>query len=441
VIGASAAGSLNWHTNDDRVSADIKGASLLQVLSQIAGATGWHVYVEPDAGLSISVKFSDLPQGEALHRLLGDLNFALIPSTNSYSKLFVFHTSARNATRLVPPSQGGDGHRKPKVIPNELIVRLKPGMKIEDLARQLGAKVIGRLDGLNAYRLQFDDATAAAAAAAQLSSNSDVASVENNYTMDRPEPLQVAPVQAGQIHLQVAPPPANGAITVGLVDTAIQPLGNGLDAFLLKAISVAGDAQPDPNTPTHGTAMAETMLSIFQLLENGQSPIRILPVDVYGPNQSTTTFDMAVGIQTAFNKGANPISVSSGTTGDSQVLSDLIASINQNGGVVYAAKGNDGPGTDKVYPAAYQGVTAVTALGSNGQPTSYANLAPIPAVGASGTSLVPFGSQSYVVQGTSPATAIASATASVIAQKGSISATAANVQLWGNPTPTTIPNK
>src|SRR5208283_5795712 len=97
----------------------------------------------------------------------------------------------------------------------------------------------------------------------------------------------------GQIHLQVDPPPASGAITIGLVDTAVQPLGNGLDAFLLKAISVAGDAQPDPNNPTHGTSMAETILRNIATMTQGSSSVQILPVDVYGPNASTTTFDVA----------------------------------------------------------------------------------------------------------------------------------------------------
>ncbi len=81
-----AADTLNWETNRNRVTADIKAGKLIPLLEQIASVTGWHVFVEPDRTRTISVKFSNLPPGEALHLLLGDLNFALVPQTNASSK-------------------------------------------------------------------------------------------------------------------------------------------------------------------------------------------------------------------------------------------------------------------------------------------------------------------------------------------------------------------
>ena len=104
---AWAADSLNWETNRNRVSADIKAGKLMPLLEQIASVTGWHVFVEPDTGRSISAKFSNLPPGEALHLLLGDLSFALVPETNASPKLFVFRTAMKNATQLVNPAQRG----------------------------------------------------------------------------------------------------------------------------------------------------------------------------------------------------------------------------------------------------------------------------------------------------------------------------------------------
>src|SRR6266403_2822426 len=177
---AAAADSLNWRTNQNRVTADIQYRPLGRLLEQITAATGWKVFVEPGTTHDVSAKFKDLPPGEALRLLLGDLNFALVPETNASPKLFVFRTAQRNATQLVRAPESET--KKGKIIPNELIVRLKPGAKIDELARLLGAKVIGRMSDLNAYRLQFDNADAAAAARDQLSSNPDVASVDNNYS-------------------------------------------------------------------------------------------------------------------------------------------------------------------------------------------------------------------------------------------------------------------
>ncbi|MCX6922430.1 MAG: S8 family serine peptidase [Verrucomicrobia bacterium] len=403
-----AANSLDWQTSQNRVSADIKLGKLLPLLEQIASATGWKVFVEPDTIHSVSAKFSNLPPGEALRLLLGDLSFALVPGTNSSPQLYVFRTAMKNATQAVRLSDGKESARKGKLIPNELIVRLKPGAKIDDLARTLGAKVLGRIDSLNAYRLQFQDQAAADTAREQLASNQDVASVDSNFSIDRP------PAPAGgqssnlppPPQLQLKPPPSNGRIIVGLVDTAVQPLGNGLDSFLLKAISVAGEAQSDPNNPTNGTSMAETILRSLAAMTKGSSSVQILPVDVYGPSANTTTFDVASGIAQAVNNGANPINLSLGSEGDSPFLHSVIQDASSKNIVFIGAAGNQ-PVTTPFYPAAYPEVMAVTAI-DQGQIASYANRGSFISLGAPGTSVIYFDGQPYYVTGTSASAAFTS---------------------------------
>lgn len=403
-----AADTLNWETNRNRVTADIKSGKLLPVLEQIASVTGWHVFLEPDTTRTISAKFGDLPPGEALRLLLGDLNFALVPQTNASPTLFVFRTAMKNATQSVRPVNLARSGPRGKLIPNELIVRLKPGTKIDDLARALGAKVIGRIEGLNAYRLQFGDQAAADTAREQLADNPDVTSVDSNFSIDRPP--APAGAQSSNLppppQLQLRPPPDNGRIIVGLVDTAVQPLGNGLDAFLLKAISVAGEAQPDPNNPTHGTSMAETILRSLAAMTKGSSSVQILPVDIYGPSAATSTFDVANGIAQAVNGGANPINLSLGSDGDSPFLHSVIQDARSKNIVFIGAAGNQ-PVTTPFYPAAYPEVMAVTAI-DQGQIASYANRGSFVSLGAPGTSVVYFNGQPYYVTGTSAAAAFTS---------------------------------
>src|ERR1017187_2094779 len=98
-LPAWAADTLNWETNRNRVSADIKSGKLIPLLEQIASTTGSRIYLEPDTTSTISAKFDRLPPGEALHLLLRDLNFALVPATNASPKLFVFRTTMENADR------------------------------------------------------------------------------------------------------------------------------------------------------------------------------------------------------------------------------------------------------------------------------------------------------------------------------------------------------
>jgi hypothetical protein len=317
----------------------------------------------------------------------------------------------QNATQSVRPANPVAG-AKGKLIPNELIVRLKPGAKIEDLAKLLGAKVTGRIDSLNAYRLQFEDPAAADAARQQLASNPDVSAVDSNYSIDRPP--APAGTQGSSLpsppQLQLKDPPATGRIIVGLVDTAVQPLGNGLDSFMLKQLSVAGDAQLDPNSPSHGTSMAETMLRSLSAITKGNSSVQILPVDVYGPNASTSTFDVANGITTAYNNGARIINLSLGSDGESPLLHDVIQQVNAKNVVLIGAAGNT-PVTTPFYPAAYPEVMAVTAV-DQGQLDSYANRGSFISLGAPGTSIVYYQNQPWSVQGTSASAAFTTGIAS-----------------------------
>src|SRR5581483_6569376 len=96
----------------------------------------------------------------------------------------VFRTTRQNATRLVQPKDLADNGSKK--IGNELIVQLKPGAHMDDLARALGAKVIGHIDGMNLYRLQFSDDNAADVARGKLTDNPDVAGIDNNFSIDPP---------------------------------------------------------------------------------------------------------------------------------------------------------------------------------------------------------------------------------------------------------------
>ena len=92
VRAGAATNSLVWQIARDNVTADVRGEALWPLLEDIAHQTGWHIFVEPGANRKADVKFSNLPAGEALKKLLGDLNFALVPRTNEASRLYVFTT-------------------------------------------------------------------------------------------------------------------------------------------------------------------------------------------------------------------------------------------------------------------------------------------------------------------------------------------------------------
>jgi subtilase family protein/fervidolysin-like protein len=399
----SAAGQTNtivWHKAGDRVDADVRSLGLPQLLGQITAQTGWRVYVEPGTTHNASAKFNNLPSGQALQRLFGDLNFALVPQTNAAPHLYVFTTKMENATQLVRVPKT----TKARHVHSELLVKLKPGVKPDDLAKMYGAKVIGRMDKLGIYRLEFADAAAADAALDQLQNNTDVSDVDYNYYFDPPPTAQaLASASQPPVNLQLNPPGNSGKVIVGLVDTTVQPLDGSLNQFLLKQISVAGDASTGSSDITHGTAMAETILRAMGIAGQGATSAQILPVDVYGSSASTTSWNVALGIQAAVNGGATVLNLSLGSSGDSSILDNMVQQAIGDGIQIFAAAGNQSVSTP-TYPAADPGVMAVTAV-DRGLIASYADYGPFVDFGAPGNSIVYLNNQPWLVQGTSVSTA------------------------------------
>ena len=400
VFGASAqTNSIVWHQHGDRVDADVHSLGLPQLLEQITAQTGWRVYVEPGTTRSASAKFRNLPSGEALRMLFGDLNFALVPQTNAAPHLYVFTTKMANATQLVRVPRAA----KARHVADELLVRLKSGVNPDDFAKMYGAKIVGRLDKYGIYRLQFADAASADAALNQLQNNTDVSDVDYNYYFDPPPAAQaLASASLPPVNLQLNPPGSSGKTIVGLIDTSVQPLDSSLEKFLLKQLSVAGDASASSDI-MHGTAMAETILRAMGIAGQGSTSAQILPVDVYGPNAATTTWNVALGIQAAVNGGANVLNLSLGSSGDSSVLDNMVQQALNDGIQIFAAAGNQ-PVSDPTYPAADPGVMAVTAV-DRGLIASYANFGSFVDLGAPGNTVVYFGNQPWLVQGTSVSTA------------------------------------
>jgi hypothetical protein len=393
---------LVWHKDKGTVDAQMRHEPLLPLLKSIAGQSGWHVFVEPGSTLDSSTKFKNLPTGDALKMLLGDLNFALVPENGSPWRLYVFRTTMKNATQQVSA--------KPKHVPNELLVKVKPGTNIDALAKMLGAKVIGRLDKYGLYRLQFTDENATDNALAQLQMDSDVQSVGyDNYYDPPPTPQAVAASSAAAMPLTLSPPPASGKTVVGLVDTAVDPQSLSGDAsqFFLPGVNVAGGTETDSG-PTHGDAMASLILqAIANSTGSQQTSVQIQSFDVYQSGEQTTTWAVMQGFTDAVNAGDNPINMSLGGSEDDATLDSLVNQAKQDGITVFAAAGNT-PTDSPYYPAAASGAVAVTALSQPGQLASYANYWNDPTmIALPGTGVFGYDNQFWNVEGTSTSTALA----------------------------------
>ena len=406
---------LAWDKAKDTVSADVRDWELIGLLEEVAGQTGWNVFVEPDDDFKSSVKFKDLPSRQALQRLLGEMNFALMPQTNGSQRLYVFRTTMRNATRAVL----GNAVRRAAVakrVPNELIVQVKPGTNIEELARRLGAKVVGHIPELNAYRLQFEDEDAAKSARQLLAGNPDVTSVQDNFYVDRPQMPQNLGMAAPETKLTLDPPKGEDCkVVIGFVDTALQALGPQLEPFVKERLTVTGEAATVDSSlqPTHQTAMVNSFYQGMQASGRGSTSVKVLSVDVFGNGASANTFNVAAGMVLAGNRGPTVINASLGGYGDSPIVRDAVKQLAQHNIPVFAAVGNDGSNTP-FFPAAYPEVISVTAV-ERGKVAAYANVGTQPDAGAPGTVVFSYNGLTYGSRGTSVSSAAAAGIAAGMA--------------------------
>lgn len=420
-----SADSIDWDAKKNRVTADVSSWTLNTLLEQVVERTGWDVFIEPDTTMRVSAKFKDQPAGEALRRLLGNVNFALLPQTNAPAKLFIFRTALQEATQKLKVTRKGGKTSKP--ISDELIVKVKDGGDIEDIAKRVGAKVVGGFDGN--YRLKFEDAEAALTAKNLLAGYNDVEGVDVNYYVERPPGSELLSASSSVPFTLNPISGADGSRTViGLIDTPIQGKGSPISPLLLDSLSVFnGFWDAGAYEPSHATSMANSIGQGLSTLLNGtDTSVRILPLDVYGPNANATTFDVAHGIVLAIQNGATIINMSLGSEGNSQLLQTVIENGSKQGIAFIAAAGNEHV-TTPFYPAAYDQVLAVTAGDRKGNIASYANYGDFVDVVGPGASVVQFNGNSFFVSGTSTSSAYVSGLMSALmSQKGMTVAQAMN---------------
>ncbi len=405
-------GRIRWHAEEKKMDADIQGMSLERILGQLARSSGWRVLLQPGSSRPVYAKFRGADRGEALRLILGDLNYALLPQAEGGSELRVYKTIPTAATQVILP---GDPKMSKDWLSREVLVSLSPDSKIniDDLAKKLGGKVVGRADDMKSYRLEFET-DALAEAARKALAEMDGVRVDDNFTFRRPEE-SIGNTPTGKTDGEFrAAKTADGDCNtvVAMLDTTVgnqrQYLTQNQRDFLLPSISVAGEPNPDASELSHGPAMLESIINgAKQSGGTNASKMRILPIDVYGNKPSTSSFELAKGVNAALQNKANVVNISSGGSSDSAMLNDILAFAKNQGILVFASAGNE-PTTDPVFPAANPNVLAVTASDREGGLAAYANRGPFVDLMLPGSSRVQYGGQDYIVNGTSPASATAS---------------------------------
>lgn len=155
---------------------------------------------------------------------------------------------------------------------------------------------------------------------------------------------------------------------VGLIDTGVAA---GLPMFRHAAFEQRAFNAPSVVPKVHGTAVAHLFAGTAP---RANRKTRILVGDIFsGPRgQSGSTYALVKALDWMAAKGVPVINVSLAGPRN-PVVAATIERLAGRGHIIVAAAGNDGPAAPPVFPGAYGGVVAVTAVDSVRQVYRYAN--------------------------------------------------------------------
>jgi len=319
-----------------------------------------------------------------------------------------------------------------RFVPDEVVVRYKPGTSarnIRDIAGWVRLEELARRDfalaDTSVYRYRVGGGRSVREAITALEVDPRVAFVQPNYLYSvqdmelaglprtRPQADRSAMQYAlDKLHLRTAHQSARGSqVRVAIIDSAVDmehPEFDGVVAELLDAIE---DEKKKPGD-AHGTGIAG-IIAARGSLEGAAPESEIVAVTAFRKdaegNTTGTTFDIAKGFDFAHEKGARIVNMSFAGPAD-PLLADVVEAALQKDMILVAAAGNAGEDSPPLYPAAYEGVIAVTATGADDSAFNKANAGDYVALSAPGVDiLAPAPGGSYqVASGTSMSAAYVS---------------------------------
>ena len=216
----------------------------------------------------------------------------------------------------------------------------------------------------------------------------------------------------------------SNSVIVGVLDTGIDGLHEDLNGHILAGYNFVTSAAIPANTNSddngHGTAMsgiigASSNNSVGMTGIDWQA--NLMPIKVLDSSGSGDDSAVANGIVYAADNGVRVLNMSIGAASDMQLVHDAINYALSKNVVLVAASGNSGAAV--MYPAAYSGVLAVGSVNSSGVRSSFSDYGPELGIVTPGegiyTSVIVNETAYGAVSGTSPATAVGSGVAALIA--------------------------
>lgn len=261
-------------------------------------------------------------------------------------------------------------------LPNERLVRFATEEEYRRFLASLdGSKLrlLGSIDALRAVRVGFDNLS-------DLDGALSDEEQDYNYLVTLPEPPGEGTVQDGAIGFNgnalvwlgiTGDNSAWGAgVKLAIIDTGISA-HPALPDNIVHYNLVTGE-DPSADWHGHGTAVASLIAGIGNVTPGVAPSTQLIDVRVADSTGNSSSFQLAEGIVTAVDAGANVINISMGSYGDSILVRDAVAYASSRGVVIVASSGNEGL-AQPAYPAGYPDVIAVGAVDRTGTLVGFSN--------------------------------------------------------------------
>ncbi len=294
-----------------------------------------------------------------------------------------------------------------KPLMGQVVVKSNSEQLSDSLLSRFKGRVRDKIQGKKTFLVSFPDVIPVDLVIRILENSSKVGYAEPNYEFDMAEALQISISSPDQC----APPlllrssPTNyyvqqTGLNIGLESAHLLSTGdrvivavidNGLDfghpLFQGRIDANGYDFIEDDSEPSEeaGTALGHGTF-VSGLVALVAPNCKILPIRSFNENGIGTSFLIAKGLQHAIQNNADIINMSFGMEYQSQILDSAVTAALSAGITMIASSGNDGEGM-VMYPAAYPGVIAVSAVDSFDLKAEFSNYGEFLDISAPGVNL------------------------------------------------------
>ena len=167
---------------------------------------------------------------------------------------------------------------------------------------------------------------------------------------------------AGSVFRRDARIPDARSATIGIVDAGIDVAHPALRRADIVTKNFAGKEKSPP--AEHGTAIASLLVGDSGSVKGMLPGAKLVAADIYGGKGAGGSAEAIVqGLAWVSERGATVINISL-VGPPNRTLEAVVRALISRGHVIVAAVGNDGPARPVEFPAAYEGVIAVTSVDS-----------------------------------------------------------------------------